>query len=197
MPWSIRQRRLPVMPVMGSIAIMNKLFCTALAVASFFFATWAYAAPADDAVERGRAALKAMDIAGAMAHFDAALQADPKHADASYERGMIYMKAGKLDEAIADFTTTVISNPAHGRAYAHRGEVKIVMHNWNSAFEDFNKAVEASPKDYQVLVIRASYLLGKGDKAAAKADMDAAIALADPHAAEVLTKMREQMGLGK
>ena len=135
-----------------------------------------------------------MDMVAAMSAFDAALKLDPKHAEAAYERGLLLMKMGKMNEAIADFTTTVISDPANGRAYAHRGEVKVTLNNWDSAFEDFNKAVEVSPKDYQVLVIRASYLLAK-DKAKAKADMDAAIAVADPHAAEVLTRMRKEMGL--
>ena len=182
------------MPALASIRRMQKFIHIFSFILFALIAIPAGAAPADDAVTRGREALKTMDMAGAMSAFDAALKIDPAHADAAYERGLLFMRMGKPNEAIADFTTAVVSNPAHGRAFAHRGEVKITVNNWDSAFEDFDMAVEVAPKDYQVLVIRASYLLAK-DKAKARADMDAAVAVADPHAAEVLTRMRKEMGL--
>ncbi len=164
-----------------------------IALALLLWTTAALAAPADDLVAEGKAALKAVDIVAAMTAFTRALDADPAHSEAAYERGRILLTIGEPAQAVADFTTAVLSDPKNGRAFARRGEAKMILKNAEAAFADFDVAVAASPRDYEVLVIRATFRLRGGDLAGAKADLAAAKAVADPANASAIQKMLDRL----
>ncbi len=158
-----------------------------------WFAGIACAAPADDLVAQGNEALRKMDVVAAMAAYTHALDTDPKHPEAAYQRGRIFLKIGEPQKAISDFTTTIVVLPDYGRAYARRGEAKVILNSWEQAFADFDKAVEVTPGDYEVFVVRATYKWKRGELPGAVADMQAAIAVADPATATQLRNLMDRM----
>jgi tetratricopeptide (TPR) repeat protein len=64
------------------------------------FQQMAAAAPADDLVAEGNAALGKMEIVAAMTAYTSALETDPSHAEAAYQRGRIFLKMGEPQKAI-------------------------------------------------------------------------------------------------
>ena len=138
---------------------------------SFLSIASAYATPSDDLVKQGEAALAAKDVAGAMKAFDAALDADPKNAKAAYGRGRINLVLHKNTNAIVDFTTAILADPGMGVAYSARGETKIIMKDEKGGFADLDAGVITSPKEPEVYILRATYLMRKGDASGAKSDL--------------------------
>lgn len=162
-------------------------FCAALFIT--LNAHSAFASPSDDFVKQGEAALVAKDIAAAMKAFDAALEADPSNAKAAYDRGRINLVLHKNSQAIADFTSAVLSNPKLGVAFSARGEAKIILKDEKGGFADFDAGVAASPNEPEVYILRATYLMRKGDAAAAKADLIMAKTFATGVMAQMLDAM--------
>ena len=166
---------------------MKKTICAALLVG--LHTAPAFATPSDDLVKQGEAALAAKDIAGAMKAFDAARDADPNNPNAAYARGRINLVLHKNAQAVADFTSAVLSDPTLGVAYSARGEAKIILKDEKGGFADFDAGVIASPKEPEVYILRATYLMRKGDAAAAKADLIIAKSLTTGAMAKMLDAM--------
>lgn len=166
---------------------MNKIFYAALLFALSLAP--AFATPSDDFVKQGEAALAAKDIAGATKAFDAALDADPHNAKAAYDRGRINLVLHKNAQAVADFTSAVLSDPTLGVAYSARGEAKMILKDEKGGFADFDAAIAASPKEPEVYILRATYLMRKGNAAGAKADLVSAKSYAAGDMAKMLDAM--------
>ncbi len=157
------------------------------------FAHIASASPADDFVTQGNEALRKMDVAAAMGAYMQALEADPKHAEAAYQRGRIFLKIGEPQKAIADFTTVVLLRPDHGLAFARRGEAKILLKSNEQAFKDFDEAIRVSPAEYEVYLVRATYLIKLGNVPGARVDLQSAIDHADAATAASLRRMLDKL----
>ena len=164
---------------------MKKLFIVGI----LFLSSTAWAAPSDDLVKQGEAALAAKDVAGAMKAFDAAIDSDPKNARANYDRGRINLVLHKNKNAVADFTSAIIADPTMGIAYSARAEAKIIMKDENSGFEDLDSGVKVSPKDPEVYILRATYLMRRGNVSGAKADLQSARLVAEGDMAKMLDAM--------
>ena len=162
---------------------MALAFCALLTFSS------AQATPADDLVKQGETALTAKDIAGAMKAFDAALDADPNNAKAAYDRGRINLVLHKNALAVANFTSAVLSDPTLGVAYSARGEAKIILKDEKGGFADFDAGIAASPKEPEVYILRATYLMRMGNAAAAKSDLVSAKSFAIGDMAKMLDAM--------
>ena len=158
-------------------------FCVLLAISS------AQATPADDLVRQGEAALAAKDVASALKAFDAALDSDPRNAKAAYDRGRINLVLHKNAQAVADFTSAVLSDPTLGVAYSARGEAKIILKDEKGGFADVDAAIVASPKEPEVYILRATYLMRRGNASGAKADLITAKSIATGDMAKMLDAM--------
>ena len=161
----------------------------ALALGGLLTISSAQATPSDDLVKQGETALAAKDVAGALKAFDAALDADPKNAKAAYDRGRINLVLHKNTNAVADFTTAVLSDPTLGVAYSARGEAKIILKDEKGGFADLDAAIVASPKEPEVYILRATYLMRKGNASGAKADLVSAKSFATGDMAKMLDAM--------
>ena len=170
-----------------SVKWMSVLLATLLAHST------AMAAPADDLVQQGEAALAAKDLEGAMKALDSALEADPKNAKAAYDRGRINLVLHKNTNAVADFTSAILADPTMGVAYSARAEAKIILKDEKSGFEDLDAGVAASPKVPEVYILRATYRMRKGDAAGAKVDVQSARSVADGDMAKMLDAMLSKM----
>lgn len=168
---------------------LNAIKWLALSLGALLTLANAFATPADDLVKKGEAALAAKDVAGAMKAFDAALDADPKNAKAAYDRGRINLVLHKNTNAIADFTSAILSDPSLGVAYSARAEAKIIMKDEKGGFEDLDAGVKASPKEPEVYILRATYLMRKGDTSRAKADLQSARLVAKNDMVKMLDAM--------
>jgi tetratricopeptide (TPR) repeat protein len=162
------------------------------------FAFWilslpALAAEADDLVVAGQAALLKMDVPLAMTHFDNALKLAPDHPLAAYERGRILLKMGDAKNAVADFTTAALADQTYGLALARRGEAYMILKTPEAAFKDFDAAIMVSPQLAEVYMVRATYRFQIGNLAGAKADIEAAVKVADAQQRPLLEKMLERM----
>jgi tetratricopeptide (TPR) repeat protein len=166
---------------------VNKVIYAAL-LFSLSFAP-AFATTSEDFVKQGEAALAAKDVAGALKAFDAALDADPRNAKAAYDRGRINLVLHKNAQAVADFTSAVLSDPTLGVAYSARGEAKIILKDEKGGFADFDSAIAASPKEPEVYILRATYLMRKGNASGAKSDLIAAKSFATGDMAKMLDAM--------
>jgi Flp pilus assembly protein TadD len=82
-----------------------------------------------------------------------------------------------------------LSDPKLGVAYSARGEAKIILKDEKGAFADFDAAVAASPKEPEVYILRATYLMRMGKASAAKADLVSAKTFANGDMAIMLDKM--------
>jgi len=80
-----------------------------------------------------------------------------------------------------------------GVALAARGEAQMLLKNPDAAFKDFEAAVVASPAVAEVFIVRATYRLQIGNMAGAKADLQAALAVADDQQQPILEKMLARM----
>jgi tetratricopeptide (TPR) repeat protein len=173
----------------GKPLSMKTLMCLCLCL----IAVPALAAPVDDRIAEGRAALQAKDVVKAMAAFNAAVEADPANADAAYERGRVLAMIGEPKAAIIDFTAAIVARPAFGRAYAERGAAKFVIDAKEEAFADFGNAILQSPKDHEVYVLRATHWLKLGRLDDARLDIEKAASLADEKTAASLRRFAAKL----
>ncbi|MBM3737361.1 MAG: tetratricopeptide repeat protein, partial [Acidobacteria bacterium] len=101
----------------------------------------AVAASPEDHHKQARALIASGDFAGALPHFDRAIQANPRHALAYNGRGYAHMKLGNNKQALADFTEAIRLNPSYANAYRNRAAVRHLMGDTAGAASD--KAKEA------------------------------------------------------
>ena len=172
---------------------LASVYWIAVSLAVFLTISPALAAPADDLVTQGEAALAAKDVEGAMKAFDAALEVDPKNAKAAYDRGRINLVLHKNTNAVADFTSAILADPTMGVAYSGRAEAKFILKDEKSGFEDLDAGVSASPEVPEVYILRATYRMKKGDVSGARADIQSARNFAEGDMAKMLDVMLSKM----
>lgn len=145
-------------------------------LAVVLFAAPAQSGDAEIAYDRGMAAISSGNGVLAMEAFTEALEANPKHGPSALERGKLLLKIGEPKLAVADFTVAVLANPTSGIAYAWRGDAMAVLKS-AQAIQDYDTAVDLEPRNEDVYVMRAAYLLKTGEIDKARLDLQRAMSL--------------------
>jgi len=115
---------------------------------------------------------------------DKAVETQSRNAMALNNRGLIFYKQDKFDDAMYDLNRAIRYAPRLPIAYSNRGICNVAMKNYEEAIEDHNKAIDLSDSAVS-RINRGVAHQGKGDFKKAKADFDAAEAMA-PEFNEVL-----------
>ncbi len=131
------------------------------------------------------------DYARAVSDYDEAIRLDPDYADAYYNRCIAYNRQQKYDRALPDCTKAIALGPtanalnATGQEkltndrsmsdyFAQRGISYHGKHELDRAIADYSEALRLYPSNVNALNNRARAYEQKGERARAKADLDAA-----------------------
>jgi len=124
----------------------------------------------------------------AVADYTKAIGIDSSHIDAYLKRGVLRYKILKqYEESLSDFNKAIELNPHCSAAYLHRGIVKCHLLRFSEALPDLDRAVELDPNDERAFLNRGKlkYML-KHDKSAVCTDLEKAILLHSPQAADMI-----------
>lgn len=125
------------------------------------------------------------------------IAAEPGRADLHLERGELRRVAGDLSGASADYDEVDRLAPAHPSLALARAALALDAGDPATARRWLDQALAARPGDAAAFRLRARALLALGDRRAAIADLDAAIArIARPHPDLYLERARLQIAEG-
>jgi tetratricopeptide (TPR) repeat protein len=130
----------------------------------------------EDALEEGRAKLKAKDLEGAAASFTKAIEADPKSATAWAARADALYRAGELEKAVSDWSKAVDLGKKADH-YAARGIARLRLRQADEAGADFAEALKIDRDCALAIVGQAEIALSSGDFDAANEGIGAALRL--------------------
>ncbi len=105
---------------------------------------------AQDAFNKGKAALAAKDTAAAISAFQDAARAGQKNAETNYYLGEIAYQQGRLDEAITFLTASLRSEDENVDALMTLGDAYLEKKDNVNALAQFKKAAKLAPKDCRV-----------------------------------------------
>lgn len=129
------------------------------------------------------------DIEEALARIDGLLQAEPKNAALYLQRGDLNVQHNDLMAADRDFRQAAQLSPHLAGLDCARGSLALAKGQWPEARAFFDRALQANPADAAALVLRARVLDELGERPAALADLNAALAhLANPSPDIFLTR---------
>jgi len=128
-------------------------------------------------VTKGVTALEANDLAGAKAHFQAALQANPTDADAFYYLGALSEKAGDAPGAEASYKSALHARPGFGGAEVNLSALYDDAQRFDEALAIATPGIAEHPKEGSLHLNAAIAYAGKKDAVAAVREFDAAVAL--------------------
>jgi tetratricopeptide (TPR) repeat protein len=114
----------------------------------------------------------------ALGDLDTAVVLRPEHVDTYLNRATIRLDIGLVDGAAADITAGLALDPDHPGLHVTRG-LLLAEDDPAAAVEAFDNALRLDPGNTTALANRAVVRFGTGDAAGAKADLDAAITIAD------------------
>ncbi len=123
------------------------------------------ATPADDAIERGRAAEKENDWDSAIAEYATAIRLNPKCAEAYNLRGSAYAGKRDWDNAVADCAEAIRFKPDFAEAHYVRGLAYGRKRDWDKAIVDCTEAIRLNPKLALAYFVRGSAYVGRRDRA--------------------------------
>lgn len=128
---------------------------------------------------RGRIYMNAHAYREALGQFNYALKLAPGRSAVLRERGLARAILGDLHGAVTDYDAVLAVNPDDALAHRNRGDALFDLGMTRKAADDYDAALKAYPEDALALAHRAlarGSLSGQGP--AARADIEAAIALA-------------------
>jgi len=128
-------------------------------------------------VTKGVSALEANDLAGAKAHFQAALQANASDADAHYYLGALSEKAGDTAAAETSYKAAVHARRGFTAAEVNLSALYDDAQRFDEALALTTPALAEHPKDASLHLNAAIAYGGKRDPAASVREFDAAIAI--------------------
>ena len=103
----------------------------------------------------GTAKLEDLDLDGAVADFNKAIELKKDYAFAYNNRSSVQYKKKNFEAAINDCNTAIGLNPGYGEAYLNRGITKEMLKDFKGACEDFTKAASLGidvAKKYKAVV---------------------------------------------
>jgi Flp pilus assembly protein TadD len=135
---------------------------------------WFAARHPDDAVghyELGQAQ-RSLDMAGALAHFDRALELDPRYVPARTARGSLYFQQGKPEAALPDLETAAQLRADDAASLDRLGQTYQALDRTADAIRVLRRAAELAPNDSKTLLHFARALADAGELAESKTVMD-------------------------
>ncbi|MCP5047942.1 MAG: tetratricopeptide repeat protein [bacterium] len=128
------------------------------------------------------------DDTGAVEDYSKAIDLNPSYIDAYIRRGMLYYKLlKKYEEALADLDQAVKLAPHRADALLERGIVNCHLLKFDDALKDLTGVIQLNPYDEKAYLNRGKvkYVL-KYDKKEVCKDLEMAIRLGAPHAADMI-----------
>jgi tetratricopeptide (TPR) repeat protein len=135
---------------------------------------------ANEALDAGRALMKATRYEQAILNFDRAIDLNPKFAEAYRLRAQAYTAEYNPDAAIRDFTKVTELRPLDAKAFLERGMARLDKQDLANAIADATRAIEIDPKLARAYNLRATARRASGDHQGAIADFTKAVEL-DPN----------------
>lgn len=136
---------------------------------------------AEQHVQEGMAALRRRDFKAAQQHFDQALAENPKSTEALLSRAMARLGMNDLEGALEDVEGPVQANPLDYRGLLLRAKILGQKKEFDRSLADLGRVLELVSGQPQVeataLRERAQVYLLRGDRSAALADLQRALAL--------------------
>lgn len=140
---------------------------------------------------RGRIYMRAHAYREALGQFNYALKLAPGRADIARERGLARAILGDLHGAVADYDAVLTVDPDDAMSHRNRGDALFDLGETRKAAADYDAALAAFPKDALALAHRALARGGLGGQGpAARADIEAAIALAPDESWPLLIRVQ-------
>lgn len=130
-----------------------------------------------DDVKKGIAALKAGDLPGAKAAFDAAIAKNPKQADAYHYRGVVEDQGGQKADAEKDYRKALEIQPDLEESAVNLAAIDIEGGKYDEAITLMKKAIAKNPKSAALHVNLAMALSGKNDVDGANKSFEEAMKL--------------------
>ena len=117
-------------------------------------------------------AVQGLDLDGAVAGFQRALELDPSHVPSQLRLGDVQARQGKLQEAEASYRRVLEMGPEMAVAWRGLGQVLLRQETLDEALQALEKARDLSPDDATVLFALAQVQrrLGRTDEAARTAE---------------------------
>ena len=127
---------------------------------------------------RGLVRFAERDWLGALRDYDTALELAPDFVAAMDNRATVFLMMGDLEQAIAGYNQTLAADPGNAMAYNNRGRAFLQLRYYEEAIADFTRALElGTPNPATPLFNRGMAHEGRGDRDAARADFERALAL--------------------
>ena len=111
----------------------------------------------------------------------------------SPDNANLYFNIGVAEAALENYTAAIEAfgnalriDPAFELAYLYRATTKSLMQDYPGATGDFAKCLDINPKNSQAYLSRGAMKLDQGDKTGACIDFNAALALGDQRAVDVI-----------
>ncbi len=117
------------------------------------------------------------DQAGAIQHYDKALELKPDYAEAYNNRGNAHARKGDPGRAIQDYDKALELKPDYAKAYYNRGLAYARKGDPGRAIQDYDKALELKPDYANAYYNRGIAYARKGDFDRAIQDYDEALEL--------------------
>jgi tetratricopeptide (TPR) repeat protein len=112
----------------------------------------------------------------AVADYTAAIAVRPDAADAYYARGNAHAAAGRHQKAIEDFTAALERLPDYADARYNRANAYLRLRRLDEAIADYTRVLALRPQDMAARGNRAVAYYSAGDRARARADVQAIVA---------------------
>jgi tetratricopeptide (TPR) repeat protein len=146
------------------------------------------AAPtSSDDVRKGIQALKANDVSGAKASFEAAVQKNPKQADAYHYLGLVNDQLGLKAEAEKNYKKALELDPSLEESAINLAAILVEGGKFDEAASLMKKAIAKNPKNAALEVNLGMALSGKNDVEGANKAFEEAIRLEPNSAIDLVT----------
>jgi tetratricopeptide (TPR) repeat protein len=129
-----------------------------------------------------------LDLQGALARFDAAIDAFPSWKTASGYRAACRWTLGDQAGAREDAALAARLKPADAASYAARGKARLILKDYDGALADFRAAADADPRSVEGPLGEGSVLSAQGKTREAVKALDEAVRLDGQSAASLLMR---------
>jgi TolB-like protein/Tfp pilus assembly protein PilF len=112
---------------------------------------------------------------GAIPAFERAVALDPRNAEAHHQYGGILMTMGRDSAAVPEFRRALALDPARTITWDNLASLRYQQRRFDEARLLADSGLAADPQAYYLYTDRANMELARGDVAAARADVEAAV----------------------
>lgn len=138
------------------------------------------------ALDAGKAALAAGDLAAALAHFETIIATAPADPEGYGNLAAIYAGLGDLERSESCYDAIIAANPDHADALYNRGVVRMNAERFDAAHDDFAAVCGLLPEDPDARNNLAVSAFMRGHFAEARTELARVMAGSPDHANAVL-----------